>query len=104
MGYQFIDQYSLLHLAVGIIVYYWGIDFWVWTLVHILFEYGENTAIGMQIINNYLTWWPGGKNHADHLLNRTGDVLAGCLGWLLAWALDRIGKQRNWNALRESDR
>jgi hypothetical protein len=92
MGYQFVDQYTLLHFAVGIVVYFWGLDFWVWTLIHILFEYTENTTHGMWFINNYVTWWPGGKSHADHWVNRTGDVLAGCLGWLLAKTIDQIGK------------
>jgi hypothetical protein len=89
MGINLLDQYSLLHLAVGIVVYFWGINFWLWTLIHLAFESLENTPIGMRVINKYITFWPGGKTHPDNILNQCGDVLSGSIGWLLAKWIDR---------------
>lgn len=88
MGLLLIDQYTLLHFVVGIVVYFWGVKFWVWTLIHIIFEYVENTAQGMRLINQIP--WPGGKTHADSIINRMGDISAGSLGWLVAHWVDRM--------------
>lgn len=83
MGNTFSDKYSLLHMAVGIVVYYWNIPFTLWFVIHALFEYLENTRTGMKIINNF-TFWPGGKDHADKLINRLGDHFYALLGWYFA--------------------
>jgi hypothetical protein len=90
MGYSLFDQYTILHFAVGIIVYFWGMSLWLWTILHILFESFENTSQGMWLINRYITFWPGGKTHADNLLNSASDVIAGSFGWLVARWLDSI--------------
>jgi hypothetical protein len=37
-----------------------------YTLLHIVFE---NSEKGMYIINNYLTFWSGGKPNSDFLIN-----------------------------------
>jgi len=51
MGLYFTDKYSLLHVAVGIVVYYWNMSFVAWFIIHLLFEYVENTVYGMKLIN-----------------------------------------------------
>ena len=93
MGLRVFDQYSLLHFAVGIIAYFWSISFFITIVVHILFEFIENTAVGMDLINTYfLQWWPGGKTHPDNLLNKTSDVVFTGLGWVLSYQLDKMYK------------
>lgn len=84
MGKYLIDQYTLLHFAVGIIAYYWNISVWLILILHILFEYSENTQTGMSFINNYITMWPGGKPSADTFINSLGDTIATVLGWYFA--------------------
>ena len=65
MSKQLFDQYTLLHFASGIVVYFWGINFTHWIILHTLFEMFENTKLGMNIINKYIGIWPGGKPHID---------------------------------------
>jgi hypothetical protein len=101
MGVYLVDQYTLLHLAVGVIAYFWSVPFVLGLLVHIGFEFVENTGWGVDMINNYITGkglfrWPGGKYRADTLTNQTGDNLAFAGGWGLAWWLDTIGQGRGW--------
>lgn len=93
MGLYLIDQYSLLHFSVGVVFYFWGITFWRWTIIHLIFELFENTPSGIYLINNYFKFWPGGKTHADSLLNSTGDIVFGCLGWFIAKWFDELGKK-----------
>ena len=91
MGLTAFDQYSILHFAVGVISYFWSISLFILVLFHILFEFIENTQIGMNIINTYfLEWWPGGKTHPDNLLNRLSDTFFAGLGWIVSHKLDKI--------------
>ena len=83
MGTRFTDKYSLLHFATGIVVYYWNVSFPVWFVLHLLFEYAENTSIGMFHINR-LPMWPGGKEDPDSLLNSLGDQAYASIGWFVA--------------------
>ena len=103
MGLYFADQYSLLHLAVGIVMYYWNISFFNAFLIHFLFELGENTKIGMKLINNYFTQsllhWPGGKPKADSVINIMGDNIFFMIGWLVAYGLDQLGNSYGWYPL-----
>jgi hypothetical protein len=93
MGLRIFDQYSLLHFAVGVVAYFWSISFFIVIIVHILFEFIENTPVGMNFINTCFTqWWPGGKTHPDNLLNRTTDTIFTGLGWLIAYQLDKTYK------------
>ena len=78
------DQYSLLHVATGIIARYWNISLLTWVLLHTLFELLENTDIGRHVINKYITLWPGGKPAADTAVNTFGDFLFAVIGWLFA--------------------
>jgi hypothetical protein len=89
MGYRAFDQYSLLHFAVGVVAYFWSVSFLIVIVIHILFEFIENTPVGMNLINTYFTkWWPGGKTHPDNLLNKTTDTIFTGVGWLTAKYLD----------------
>ena len=51
MGKYIFDQFSLLHFSVGVVVYFWGIDFKTWFIVHALFELLENTKYGVAFID-----------------------------------------------------
>ena len=96
MGKLFLDQYSLLHFAIGIVAYFWGISSIHWNVIHMLFEVLENTEIGMNMINTIFVIWPGGKNYSDSYINNVGDLIFGYLGWLIASLLDNYGNRRKW--------
>jgi hypothetical protein len=97
MGNLFFDQYSILHMASGIVAYFWGIKLNYWIIIHVLFEYLENTEIGMKFINNTLkNIWPGGKEKADTFMNSMiGDNFFAILGWCIAYYFDEIYKNKN---------
>jgi hypothetical protein len=95
MGQKLLDQYSLLHAAVGILAYFWNIPLWIGTLIHILFEYTENTQWGIHMINKYMIepgifGWPGDKRYTDSLLNQMGDTFSFVIGWVVAAGIDRL--------------
>lgn len=90
MGRRLLDQYSLLHAAVGVVAYFWGVRFWPALILHTLFEAAENTATGMWVINTGMPVWPGGKPRADTLTNILGDTLAFVAGWAAAQWLDGV--------------
>jgi hypothetical protein len=93
MGLKIFDQYSLLHFAVGVLAYFWSISFFITIIIHILFEFIENTNIGMNLINSYfVNWWPGGKTHPDNLLNKTSDTVFTGFGWICSYYLDKVYK------------
>lgn len=96
MGILIFDQYTLLHFATGVIAYFVGMRLGMWLLLHAIFEFTENTEIGMRFINEYMTWWPGGKPHADSMINGLGDTIASIVGWLVASKLDSVGKEKKW--------
>ena len=78
------DQYSLLHFAVGIISRYWNISFLWLAVLHTVFEFVENTSHGMKFINTWIPFWPGGKSHPDSVVNRVGDTVFSLMGWIVA--------------------
>lgn len=93
MGSQLLDQYSLLHFAVGVIMYFWNISLRLGFLIHFLFEVIENTELGMKMMNKYIIHpgyfsYPGGKNMADSYINIVGDNLSFIIGWLSSYILD----------------
>lgn len=90
MGVYFFDQYSILHFASGIIAYFFRIKLKNWIIMHVLFEYFENTQYGINFINTELkNIWPGGKNKPDTFLNSMiGDNFFAILGWCIAYYLD----------------
>jgi len=91
MGYKYFDRYTYLHFAMGVVVYFWNISLVNWVIIHTLFEFLENTQVGMNIINNYIVFWPGGKPTSDTFINNIGDTFGAILGWLSAYGLDRLG-------------
>jgi len=96
MGAQIFDQYTYLHFAVGIIAYFWNISLLYWIVLHIIFEFVENTQMGINIINKYLVFWPGGKPKPDSIMNRLGDTIGAIIGWVSAYYLDQLGHKNNW--------
>jgi hypothetical protein len=89
MGVHFTDAFSLLHLASGIVVYYWGMPFTTWFIVHAIFEIAENTRPGMRFIRS-VKLWPGGKSRADSVLNSLGDQFYSCVGWGIAYYFTKL--------------
>lgn len=85
MGQLWIDEYSFLHLATGVIFRYFEIRLGVSVGLHVVFEIVENSPTGVRFINEYLKgWWPGGKPKADSVLNSVSDTVFFALGWVLA--------------------
>lgn len=99
MGHQYFDQYTYLHFAVGVVVYFWNISLLHWIILHTIFEFLENTQIGINIINQYIVFWPGGKPRSDSIINSVGDTFGAVLGWLSAYYLDKLGNNYKWYAL-----
>ena len=86
MGQRFLDKFSLLHFAWGIILYFFNVSLPISTLISILFELIENSDIGIKFIQTYIIGiWPGGKDRADSVYNQVGDVLSLMVGWILAY-------------------
>jgi hypothetical protein len=100
MGFQFFDQYTYLHFAVGIIAYFWNISLLYWFVLHTIFEFVENTQMGIHIINKYIVFWPGGKPKSDSIMIRVGDTLGAVFGWVSAYYLDNLGVKYNWYEAR----
>lgn len=96
MGKNFADQFSFLHFSVGVVIYFWGLPLIAWIGLHILFEFIENSKWGMDLINKWVSVWPGGKPYADSALNMTGDTIFATLGWILAYYLDVYGSRAGW--------
>jgi hypothetical protein len=94
MGTHFFDQYSILHMASGIMAYFFGIKLKYWIMINIFFEYVENTDYGIKFINKYLKYvWPGGKEKPDSFVNSMiGDNFFAILGWCIAYYLDLLYK------------
>ena len=45
----------------------------------------------MKLINTTFSGvWPGGKTHADLIINSIGDLIFGMLGWLIARSVDQF--------------
>ena len=95
MGQQFADQYSFLHFSVGVVAYFWRVKLGWWLVLHTLFELGENSPAGMQLINR-VNVWPGGKPQPDSMVNIVGDTAFAMVGWMAACALDRVGDRYGW--------
>ena len=50
----------------------------------------------MDIINNYLKFWPGGKPFRDSFMNIIGDNIGAILGWGVAYYIDKIGSDMGY--------
>jgi hypothetical protein len=89
MGKYLFDKYTYLHFAMGIVSYYWNISFTWMLILHTIFEILENTETGVFIIHNYITYWPGGKDKADTIINRVGDTIGAIIGWISAYYVSK---------------
>jgi hypothetical protein len=94
MGKHFVDQYSYLHFATGIIAFFWGISLEDFLIGHTLFEILENTKKGMGLINLFV-FWPGGKTKTDTFINSFGDTIFASFGWITAYYIDLYGRKNN---------
>ena len=103
MGKQFLDQYSLLHFSQGVVAYFWGTPFYLWVITHASFEFLENTAPGMNIINKYLWFWPGGKPEADAPINVLGDNLSAIAGFLFSRYYDLSLRRKGKSSSHKND-
>ena len=65
MGLTYIDRYSLLHFAVGVVANFWGIDKYQLLLYHTIFELVENTEFGHQQLGAVLAGWEGVPGRLD---------------------------------------
>jgi hypothetical protein len=90
MGYRYFDKYTYLHFAVGIVVYFWNISLLNLVILHSIFEFLENSQMGIHIINKYIVFWPGGKPKSDTIINNIGDTLGAVSGWLSAYYLENM--------------
>jgi len=99
MASQFLDQYTYLHFATGIIFYFWGISFTNSFILHSIYEYFEITDFGTKFINTYLgNIWPGGGKHKQEkfIYNGLGDTIGFIIGWVTSYYIDRLGKNMGW--------
>lgn len=55
--------------------------------------------MGMNFINNYIVFWPGGKPKPDTIRNIIGDTFGTIIGWLSSYYLDKIGNKYGWHTL-----
>jgi hypothetical protein len=77
-------------------LYFWGISLLNLIVLHISFEFLENIQMGMNIINKYIVFWPGGKPKSDSIINSIGDISSSIIGWLSAYYLDKLGNKYSW--------
>ncbi len=89
MGTTFLDKYSYLHFAVGILFRFFNISLPISIIIHTLFEIIENTQTGIYFIDHYIKWWPGGKKQADNIINSIGDTFFFILGWISAHLINK---------------
>jgi hypothetical protein len=90
MGQNFIDQYSLLHFASGIMFYFLGINFNISIFIHTLFEIIENIPLGTTNVYYLHLFWLGGRNEPDTFLNSVGDTVIFALGFLTSRYIDKV--------------
>ncbi len=96
MGQYFLDQYSLLHFATGVIFYFWGVSAKSTFIIHTLFELFENTSYGMYFINHYIKFWPGGKPFSDSFINSFGDTVFTMVGFYVAQYVSHLSLKYNF--------
>jgi hypothetical protein len=88
MGTKVIDNFSILHAASGVFLYFWGFTLAQTTIIHLLFELLENTKPVMKLTNE-TGWWPGGKPNPDNLTNIISDTVFSIIGWTVSYMIDK---------------
>lgn len=96
MGKYLFDQFTFLHFSTGVVFYFFGLKLYQWFILHNIFEFVENTQFGMNIINTYFRFWPGGKPFRDSFTNIIGDNIGAILGWVVAYYIDKIGSEKGY--------
>ena len=99
MESQFLDQYTYLHFATGILFYFWGFSLTNTLLLHSFYEYFEITDFGTNVINVLFgDIWPGGGKHitVHFVYNGIGDTVGVLLGWITSYYLDKLGDEYGW--------
>ena len=81
------SQYSLIHIALGLIIYFIKIPLLLATLVYGSFLLVYNHAEGNRLVHKFVPMWPGCKR-TDEYLPILGDVISFNAGWLTASAVD----------------
>lgn len=101
MNDKLFDQYTYLHFAFGIILYFWGISLKNTIIIHTIYEIFEVTPFGVKFINTYFKdLWPGGGKKTSELgINAFGDTIGVTLGWVTSMKLDQIGEKYGWYEL-----
>lgn len=87
MGQLLFDRFTYLHFASGIISYFFGLSLLQFLVLHTIFEIIENTKFGINFINKYLFFWPGGKSESDSIINNIGDTIGALIGWISAYLI-----------------
>lgn len=67
-----------------------------WFIIHSIFEFLENTDIGITTIHKSIPFWSRGKPYADGWTNQMGDSIGALLGWLSSYDLDKISVENKW--------
>ena len=88
MGRTLFDRFTLLHAVSGYLAYHWGLKEVDWLLLHTGFEILENSPPGVAFLRQ-VTFWPGGKTHADWLINVIGDTVGTWAGFRCAKWIDQ---------------
>ena len=93
------DKYSLIHLSLGILLYFAKISFWLATLAHATICLLYNNENGYNVIKKFAPWWPGNKR-PDSAYNILGDNVSFMAGWLVASSVDTLTckeeNQKKW--------
>ena len=86
MGFALLDEYSLLHFASGIVLYYWNFSLTQTILGHSAFELFENSDGGMRFINDYFYYNQTKllKTEPDNITNMFGDTMSCIAGYMVA--------------------
>lgn len=90
MGSSLFDRFFILHLAFGIIAYFFDVKLQYWILIHSLYEFLENTQPGIDIITKYFSRWPGGKRNRDCTINIIGDTVSAISGWIIGYFVSEV--------------
>ena len=100
MDQPLFDQYSLIHFAVGVLLFFARISFVLATLTHATISLLYNNETGYEAIRRFAFWWPGSKR-PDSAFNIVGDNISFMSGWLFASAVDSIMCQDTDRACRK---
>ena len=103
MGTLFLDQFTYLHFSSGILLYFWGVPIVPALILHTIFEFVENSNFGMNLINRWFPFWPGGKSYSDTFINSLGDTLALLLDGILHIFLIIMAQNTNILVATSSD-